>query len=55
MQVGAWIENLSILMTEENEFDCFKDSCLVKAGNNIEEMLDCLVGEKDYCRTRGML
>lgn len=32
-------------MTAENEFYCFTDGCLVKAGNNIEEMLDCLVGE----------
>lgn len=37
--------NLLVLMTPENEFYCFTDGCLVKAGNNIEEMLDCLVGE----------
>lgn len=38
-------ENLSVLMTAQNEFYCFTDGCLVKAGNDIEEMLDCLVGE----------
>lgn len=38
-------ENLSVLMTAQNEFYCFTDGCLLKAGNNIEEMLDCLVGE----------
>ena len=38
-------ENLSVLMTVQNEFYCFTDGCLIKAGNDIEEMLDCLVGE----------
>lgn len=38
-------ENLIVLMTIENEFYCFTDGCLIKVGDNIEEMLDCLVGE----------
>lgn len=38
-------ENLSVLMTDHHVFYCFTDGCLIKAGNNIEEMLDCLVGE----------
>lgn len=38
-------ENLIVLMTSEDVFYCFTDGCLIKAGDNIEEMLDCLVGE----------
>lgn len=37
--------NLSILMVENNEFYCFTDGYLEKCGSNIEDMLDCLVGE----------
>lgn len=37
--------NLLVLMTVDNEFYCFTDGCLKKVGSNIEEMLDCLVGE----------
>mgnify|MGYP003297914362 CR=1 FL=1 len=37
--------NLIILMTITDVVYCFTDGCLVKAGNSIEEMLDCLVGE----------
>lgn len=38
-------DNLIILMTNEDEFYCFTDGCLIKAGDNVAEMLDCLVGE----------
>lgn len=38
-------ENLMVLMTVENEFYCFTDGCLIKAGGCVEDMLDCLVGE----------
>lgn len=38
-------KNLTLLMTIYDEFYCFTDGCLMKAGDNIEEMLDCLVGE----------
>lgn len=37
--------NLMILLTEENEFYCFTDGCLIKTGDCIDDMLDCLVGE----------
>ena len=37
--------NLIVLMTEQNVFYCFTDGCLVKVGDCIEDMLDCLVGE----------
>lgn len=38
-------DNLEVVMTEKNVFFCFTDGCLVKVGENIEEMLDCIVGE----------
>ena len=38
-------ENLMVLMTEQNIFYCYTDGYLEKAGKNIEDMLDCLVGE----------
>lgn len=37
--------NLTVLMTAKNVFYCFTDGYLEKAGDSIEEMLDCLVGE----------
>lgn len=37
--------NLMIVMTTENIFYCFMDGYLEKAGNCVEDMLDCLVGE----------
>ena len=37
--------NLIVLMTEQNVFYCFTDGCLVKVGDCIEDMIDCLVGE----------
>lgn len=37
--------NLTVLMTIENKFYCFTDGCLIKVGDCVEEMLDCLVGE----------
>ena len=37
--------NLSVFMTRGNVFYCFTDGYLEKDGENIEEMLDCLVGE----------
>jgi len=45
-------DNLMILLTEENEFYCFTDGCLIKVGDCIEDMLDCLVGE---CREAEIL
>lgn len=38
-------DNLIILMTISGTVYCFTDGCLIKTGNSIEEMLDCLVGE----------
>ncbi len=38
-------ENLTIVMTVENVFYCFTNGYLEKAGDCIEDMLDCLVGE----------
>lgn len=38
-------ENLMVLMTKENVFYCFTNGYLERAGENIETMLDCLVGE----------
>lgn len=37
--------NLLILMTENETFYRYTDGFLCKDGNNIEEMLDCVVGE----------
>ena len=37
--------NLLILMTENERFYRYTDGFLCKDGNNIEEMLDCVVGE----------
>lgn len=37
--------NLIVLMTKDNTVYAFTDGCLIKAGNSIDEMLDCLVGE----------
>ncbi len=45
-------ENLLILMTETDTVYCFTDGCLFKAGNNVNDMLDCLVGE---CREVEMI
>jgi len=38
-------ENLMVLMTEQDIFYCYTDGYLEKAGENVEDMLDCLVGE----------
>ncbi len=38
-------ENLVVLMTEQNTFYCYTDGYLERAGENLEDMLDCLVGE----------
>ena len=38
-------ENLTVLMTNQNVFYCFTDGYLEKVGENIEDMLDWLVGE----------
>ena len=38
-------ENLMVLMTERDIFYCYTDGYLEKAGENVEDMLDCLVGE----------
>lgn len=38
-------ENLLVLMTETDAVYCFTDGCLFKTGDNIDDMLDCLVGE----------
>ena len=37
--------NLMILCTSENVFYGYTDGCLVKYGENVDEMLDCLIGE----------
>ena len=37
--------NLMVLMTEQDVFYCYTDGYLEKAGENVEQMLDCLVGE----------
>ena len=41
-------DNLIIVMTEDCKFYCYTDGYLEKAGDTIEEMLDCIVGE---CRS----
>lgn len=38
-------ENLMVLMTEQDIFYCYTDGYLEMAGKNVEDMLDCLVGE----------
>lgn len=38
-------EELMIVMTIQNTFYCFTDGYLEKAGDCVEDMLDCLVGE----------
>lgn len=38
-------ENLMVLMTEQDIFYCCTDGYLEQAGENVEDMLDCLVGE----------
>ena len=38
-------ENLMVLMTEQDIFYCYTDGYLEKAGESVEDMLDCLVGE----------
>ena len=38
-------ENLMVFMTEQDVFYCYTDGYLEKAGENVEQMLDCLVGE----------
>ncbi len=45
-------ENLILLMTENNEFYCFTDGYLERNGKNVDEMLDCIVGE---CREAQIL
>ena len=37
--------NLSVFMTKDNVFYCFTDGYLEKDGDNVGEMLNCLVGE----------
>lgn len=37
--------NLIVLMTNQSKFYCFTDGYLEKPGDDIDEMLDCLVGE----------
>lgn len=37
--------NLLLLMNQNNVCYCFTDGCLLKVGDNVQEMLDCLVGE----------
>lgn len=37
--------NMLILCTEDNVFYGYTDGCLVKYGNTIEEMLECIIGE----------
>jgi len=37
--------NMLLLCTENNIFYEYTDGCLVKCGNTVEEMLECLVGE----------
>lgn len=37
--------NMLILCTGDNVFYGYTDGCLVKYGNTIEEMLDCVIGE----------
>lgn len=37
--------NLILMMTCSNKVYSFTDGCFCKNGNNIEEMLDCVVGE----------
>ena len=34
-----------VLMTEQDMFYCYTDGYLEMAGENVEDMLDCLVGE----------
>ena len=38
-------ENLLVLMSKDDIFYCFTDGCLLKVGENVDDMLDCLVGE----------
>ncbi len=45
-------EELIIVMTIQNTFYCFMDGYLEKAGNCVEDMLDCLIGE---CREAEIL
>lgn len=37
--------NMLILCTGDNVFYGYTDGCLIKYGNTIEEMLDCVIGE----------
>lgn len=37
--------NMILLMTNEGKFFSYTDGCLVKNGENISDMLDCVVGE----------
>ena len=37
--------NMIILCTENNVFYGYTDGCLVKYGNTVEDMLECLIGE----------
>lgn len=38
-------DNLLLIMTESEIFYCFTDGYLEECGKNVDEMLDCLVGE----------
>lgn len=37
--------NLMILCTSDNVFYGCTDGCLIRYGENVDEMLDCLIGE----------
>lgn len=37
--------NMLLLISEDDQFYGYTDGCLIKYGSNIEEMLDCVIGE----------
>jgi hypothetical protein len=37
--------NMLLLISEDNQFYGYTDGCLIKYGSNVEEMLDCVIGE----------
>lgn len=37
--------NMLILCTEDNVIYGYTDGCLVKYGNTVEDMLECIIGE----------
>ena len=41
----AYRSNMILLMTNENTFYAYTDGCFCKLGENVEIMLDCLIGE----------